>query len=135
MEIFKSDKMKTFYPKMLITSVKAFKAKKYILVSFIFLGLFEFLPSESFAQKLEFSYSYFNLTRNNGGGTLEQGDTIEIHALAKVNTTTNNFYYIDTMRTWTAYVPGSMQLITNEGIIFGGPYSDATNDDDYIRYI
>src|SRR3978361_18416 len=50
------------------------------------------------AQKLEFSYSYINLSRNSGGGTLEQGDTIEVHALVKVNSTTNNFYYIDTIR-------------------------------------
>ena len=77
------------------------------------------IPLASFSQKLEFSYSYFNLTRNNGGGTLQQGDTIEIHALAKVNATSWNFYYIDTMQTGTQYVPGSMQLITNEGVLFG----------------
>src|SRR3978361_19114 len=50
------------------------------------------------AQKLQFSYSYINLSRTNAGGTLEQGDTIEVHALVKVNSTTNNFYYIDTIR-------------------------------------
>ncbi|MEP6847043.1 MAG: hypothetical protein ABI861_13615, partial [Panacibacter sp.] len=31
-------------------------------------------PVSVFSQKLEFSYSYFNLTRNAGGGTLQQGD-------------------------------------------------------------
>ena len=83
----------------------------------------------SFSQKLEFSYSYFNLTRNSGGGTLEQGDTIEVHALVKVNATTNNFYYIDTIRTGTQYINNSIELITNEGVLFGGPYTNTTNDD------
>ncbi len=79
--------------------------------------------------KLEFSYSYFNLSRNNGGGTLEQGDTIEIHALAKVNSTTNNFYFIDSIPTGTQYISNSVKVITNEGVLYGGPYTDATNDD------
>ena len=81
------------------------------------------------AQKLEFSYSYINLSRNNGGGTLEQGDTIEVHALVKVNAITNNFYYIDTIRTGTQYINNSIKLITNEGILFRGPYTNAPLDD------
>ncbi len=94
-------------------------------------GFLSFLPSTSFSQKLEFSYSYFNLSRNSGGGTLEQGDTIEVHALVKVNFTTNNFYYIDTIRTGMQYVSNSVKLITNEGVSFAGsgPYTDLTNDD------
>ncbi len=82
------------------------------------------------AQKLDLSYSYVNLTRNNGGGTLEQGDTIEVHALVKVNATTKNFYYIDTIRTGTQYINNSIKLITNEGVLFRGPYTDAPLDDD-----
>src|SRR5450432_3907452 len=81
------------------------------------------------AQKLEFSYSYINLSRNNGGGTLEQGDTIEVHALVKVNATTNNFYYIDTIRTGTQYINNSLKLVTNEGVLFRGPFTDAPLDD------
>ena len=88
-------------------------------------------PFASFSQKLELSYSYFNLTRNSGGGTLEHGDTIEIHALAKVNSTTKNFYYIDTIPTGTSFINGSLKLMTNEGVSFtgSGPYTDASNDD------
>ncbi len=83
------------------------------------------------SQKLEFSYSYFNLTRNTSGGTLEQGDTIEVHALAKVNATTNNFYYIDTIRTGTKYIDNSLKMMTNEGVLFSGsgPFTNTTNDD------
>ena len=88
-------------------------------------------PIRSFSQKLELSYSYFNLTRNNGGGTLENGDTIEIHALVKVNSTVKNFYYIDTIPAGTSFISGSLKMMTNEGISFpgSGPYTDASNDD------
>ncbi|MEO8763299.1 MAG: T9SS type A sorting domain-containing protein [Ginsengibacter sp.] len=89
-------------------------------------------PLHLFSQKLEFSYSYFNLTRNSGGGTLENGDTIEIHALVKVNSTTDNFYYIDTIPAGTQYVGGSMELMTNEGILFDGPYTNTSNDDEGV---
>ena len=86
------------------------------------------IPLASFSQKLELSYSYFNITRNNGGGTLEQGDTIEIHALAKVNSTTKNFYYVDTIPTGTQYISGSLKLVTNEGVLYpgSGPYTDVS---------
>jgi len=88
-------------------------------------------PFSSLGQKLQMSYSYFNLSRNNGGGTLQTGDTIEIHALAQVNATVKSFYYMDTVPTGTSYISNSMKLMTNEGIIFsgGGPFTDLTNDD------
>lgn len=107
-------------------------AKKTLAGIVIFLCLFQALiPLNSFSQKLVFSYSYFNLTRNTGGGTLQQGDTIEVHALVKVNATTNSFYYIDTIRTGMQYINNSIKLTTNEGLLFpgSGPYTDATNDD------
>lgn len=84
------------------------------------------------AQKLQFSYSYINLSRNNGGGTLEQGDTVEVHALVKVNSTTNNFYYIDTIRTGTQYIDNSLKLVTNEGLLFRGSYTNAPLDDNGV---
>ncbi|MEO8861539.1 MAG: T9SS type A sorting domain-containing protein [Ginsengibacter sp.] len=95
-----------------------------------------FIPTVTYSQKLEFSYSYFNITRNVGGGTLEQGDTIEVHALAKVNSTTNNFYYVDTIPTGTQYISGSLKLVTNEGVLFAGsgPYTDVGNDDAGLYY-
>ena len=108
------------------------KSGSYIVAAFLLILTF---PTSVTAQKLEFSYSYFNLTRNSGGGTLEQSDTIEIHALVKVNSTTYNFYYIDTMRAGTQYIPGSMQLITNEGVVVGGPYTDASSDDAGVLWV
>ncbi|MEO6638999.1 MAG: hypothetical protein ABIN25_12030, partial [Ginsengibacter sp.] len=91
-----------------------------------------FITTTITAQKLQFSYSYINLSRNNGGGTLEQGDTIEVHALVKVNSTTNNFYYIDTIRTGTQYLDNSLKLVTNEGVLFRGPYTNAALDDNGV---
>jgi len=89
------------------------------------------MPSVLLAQDIEFSYSYINVTRNNGGGTAQQGDTIEVHALVKINSgkTASNFFYTDTIRTGTEYVPNSMRIITNEGINFRGPFTDTDNDD------
>jgi hypothetical protein len=132
--------MKNFYSENIMASFllilkqgkKVVPKNKYIAFVIIFLLFAQtFTPSFLFAQKLEFSYSYFNLTRNNGGGTLEQGDTIEVHALVKVNSATRNFYYIDTIPTGTQYINNSIKLVTNEDILFSGsgPYTDATNDD------
>lgn len=104
-----------------IKNIPVFKAAVFLLLLFF--------ATSIKAQKLEFSYSYINLSRNNGGGTLEQGDTIEVHALVKVNATTNNFYYIDTIRSGTQYINNSARLITNEGVLFRGPYTDAPLDD------
>src|ERR1019366_8508460 len=104
-----------------------------LLMEFVFLFCFPqlIIPLASFSQKLEFSYSYFNLTRNNGGGTLEQGDTIEIHALIKINNSSSNTYYVDTIPSGTKFINNSLKLVTNEGLLYAGsgPYTDATNDD------
>jgi hypothetical protein len=88
-----------------------------------------FSSSHISAQNLTFSYSYQNVTRNSTGGTLENGDTIEVHALVKVDVTTSNFYYIDTIRTGTQYVNNSLRIETNEGLSFRGPYTSASGDD------
>ncbi len=126
--------MRSFYlyVKRLLFHVTApfIKIKALVGGTLFFITVIFLIPSIPLnAQKLQFSYSYINLTRNNGGGTLEQGDTIEVHALVKVNSVTNNFYYIDTIRTGTQYINNSLKLITNEGIIFRGPYTNAPLDD------
>jgi len=105
---------------------------KKLYITFLFFTIFfsqSIFTSTIFAQ-VNFSYSYFNLTRNNGGGSLELGDTIEVHALGFVNkgTTLTNFYFIDSIRTGTQYVPNSLKIITNEGVPLV-TYSDASNDD------
>ncbi len=131
--------MKKFYPGRNIDvffitknySIEKFRDCKWNVFALIAIIIVfsQFLSQNIFSQKLQFSYSYINLTRNNGGGTLEPGDTIEVHALVKVNAITNNFYYIDTIRTGTQYINNSIKLITNERILFRGPYTNAALDD------
>ncbi|MDE3214698.1 MAG: hypothetical protein KGM98_15825, partial [Bacteroidota bacterium] len=102
----------------------------------VLLSFFLLLSPNTDSQKLQLSFSYFNLTRNNGGGTTEPGDTLEIHALAEVNSTTKSFYFIDTIPTGLQYVSNSLELMTNEGVLFpgSGPYTDASNDDLGVYY-
>ena len=91
------------------------------------------LPESTKGQAVTMSYSYENLTRNNGGGTLEKGDIIEVHALMLVkNKTANNVYYIDTIRNGAKFVSGSLKIVTNEGLTYYGPYTDGSNDDEGV---
>lgn len=80
-------------------------------------------------QNYTFSYTYQNVTRVNGGGTLEKGDTIEVRALMRVGKKATQLYYIDTIPTGLKYINNSLKLVTNEGLLFRGLYTDATNDD------
>ena len=105
------------------------RTKNMLLFKAVIFLLLVFSGTYTRAQKLEFSYSYINLSRNIGGGTLQQGDTIEVHALVKVNAVTSNFYYIDTIRTGTQYINNSIKLVTNEGILYKGTFTDAPLDD------
>ncbi len=131
--------MKNIYPSNFIMGffgdfkrAKLFSGRK-IFYIFNFVILFSYLfftPSLTSAQSLTFSYSYENVTRNNGGGTMENGDIIEVHALMLVNSkTTKNVYYIDTICNGAQFVSGSLKILTNEGLTYYGPYTDASNDD------
>lgn len=106
--------------------------KLFIPVLFVILSFTQsFIPTSLFAQ-VQFSYSYFNITRSSGGGTLETGDTIEIHALGFVpnGTSVTNFYYTDSIRAGTQYIPNSMRIITNEGVtVPGATLTDISGDD------
>ncbi len=130
--------MKNIYPLNFIMGFfEGFKRNKlrlgksmFFTLNFVFLfSCLFFAPSSIRSQKLTFSYSYQNVTRNSTGGTLENGDIIEVHALLKVDATTNSLYYIDTIPTGTSYISNSLKIVTNEGLTFRGPYTDATGDD------
>lgn len=115
-----------FFLKKLKLSRQLFNIK----YAFALICISQFFTTTSLiAQKLEFSYSYINITRGIGGGTLEQGDIIEVRALVKVNAITNNLYYIDTMRTGTQYVSTTLKIVTNEGLTYQGPFTNAPLDD------
>jgi hypothetical protein len=113
---------------------KSFKEEKIFsiciltaLISFLFC-----LPFQTKAQKVIFSYSYQNVTRNTTGGNLEKGDIIEVHALVKVDNTTQSFYYIDSIPSGTQYISNSLKIVTNEGVTYLGPYTDGSGDDEGI---
>lgn len=120
----------SYFDKSIIHPV--FRKRAFAIISFfVLLAGSSLIPATLLAQNIEFSYSYINVTRNSGGGTLQAGDTIEVRALAKINSgnTVYRFFYIDSIRTGTQYVPNSIRIITNEGINFNGPFTDADNDD------
>lgn len=129
--------MEIFYPRRfnevfyhLVLLVKLLVARKIIAIGLLSCCLFQMAPLNVAAQNI-YSYTYQNVTRNNGGGTLEKGDTIEVRALVKVENTTKDFYYRDTIRTGTQYIPGSLKIVTNEGLTFRS-YTDAGGDDQGI---
>jgi hypothetical protein len=89
------------------------------------------VPAKIFSQPtVRYSFSYINVTRNNGGGTLEPGDIIEVHALVNLATgsTLENVYFIAPITAGTQYVPNSMKLITNEGVLLRA-FSDLSGSD------
>ena len=89
--------MKSFPDKLLSAKKVRYSDRSRGFLVFFFLFFVPiFFSSGLFAQSLDFSYSYLNITRNNGGGTLEVGDTIEVHALVPVKTGTSitNVYFI-----------------------------------------
>ncbi|HSC37446.1 MAG TPA: hypothetical protein VLD19_06235, partial [Chitinophagaceae bacterium] len=73
--------------------------------------------------------SYINVTKGVNGGTVEPGDTLEIRASFVVK---SGFYdscaYADAVPVGTAYIPGTIRVLTNEGIIYK-QFTDALNDD------
>ncbi|MEO8820066.1 MAG: hypothetical protein ABI374_04430, partial [Ginsengibacter sp.] len=130
--------MKNVYPSNFLTGFfgdlkrckRSSSSKRFVLFNFIILFSNLFLvPSSTNAQKLTFSYSYQNVTRNSIGGTLENGDIIKVHALVKVDAATKSFYYIDSIPTGTQYISNSLKIVTNEGLTYLGPYTNNSNDD------
>ncbi|MEO9021981.1 MAG: T9SS type A sorting domain-containing protein [Ginsengibacter sp.] len=129
----------SFFEKILrqFTRESVIKGKRRFLTSglIVFVSLFFgqlFLSSKLFAQvpDLDFSYSYVNVTRNNGGGTLETGDIIEVRALINImpGSTITNVYFISPVPAGTEYVPNSMKMISNEGATLKS-YSDVGGSD------
>ncbi len=73
--------------------------------------------------------SYVNITKGTNGGTVEPGDTLEIRASFVVKA---GFYdscaYVDLVPAGTVYIPGTIRVLTNEGIIYK-QFTDAIGDD------
>lgn len=111
--------------------------KKYILRVFLFSFLRFFLVGtiiindlrQANAQNIDFGKSYINVTKGTNGGTVETGDTLEIRASFVVRSGTyDSCRYQDAVPTGTAYIAGTIRVLTNEGKIYK-QFTDAYGDD------
>ncbi|HEX2534410.1 MAG TPA: hypothetical protein VHK69_11780, partial [Chitinophagaceae bacterium] len=81
------------------------------------------------AQNIDFGKSFVNISKGQNGGTLEPGDTLEIRASFVVRSGTyDSCAYMDVVPAGTAFVPGSIRVLTNEGKIYK-QFTDAPGDD------
>lgn len=78
--------------------------------------------------------SFINVTKGIGGGTVETGDILEIRASVTlrqnggVNSALDSCAFFDNVPAGTAFVPGSLAILTNEGKVYKG-FTDAAGDD------
>lgn len=108
--------MKTHLPKILFISI------------LVILSLAN--NQQVFAQQVQTGKSYINVTKNITGGTFEPGDILEIRAAIAVGNpaTITRVRYNDTINSNFTYIPGTLKIITNEGLTFRS-FTDAANDD------
>ncbi|HLO37394.1 MAG TPA: hypothetical protein VK173_02830, partial [Lacibacter sp.] len=84
---------------------------------------------------IETAKSYTNVTKNNGGGSIDVGDVLEIRATLSLSAgTIDSLSFQDTLKAGAgfAYQTTTVALRTNEGKIFpigGSAYTDASGDD------
>jgi hypothetical protein len=107
--------------------MKRFLPVVILISSHILSGL---LGASALYAQVETGRSYVNITKGATGGTFEPGDTLEIRAAIAVgnSTTITNARYNDTIDNNFTYVPGSLKILTNEGLTFRA-YTDAASDD------
>jgi len=83
---------------------------------------------------IDFSKSYVNITKGNGGGTVNPGDTLELRATLVVrsgaSSSVDSLALYDTLASGEGLVlvPGSIALRTNEGKVYKS-FSDAFDAD------
>src|SRR5574337_1642363 len=96
------------------------------VVIFIFLTQFSLT---SYSQNIDFGKSYINISKRTSGGTVEPGDILEIRSSIVVRSGTyDSCGYFDAVPAGTAYIPGTIRVLTNEGKIFR-QFTDASGDD------
>jgi hypothetical protein len=82
-----------------------------LLLFLLFLGL-----QQVNAQTFDYGKTYTNVSKGVNGGTVETGDTLEIRTTFVVRTSYyDSCAYYDTLRAGTAYIPGTLKILTNEG--------------------
>ena len=95
----------------------------------ILLSLFS---SSHLTAQVQTGKSYINVSKNSTGGTFEPGDTLEIRAAIAVGSFSSfsitQVRYNDTINSNFTYIPGTLKILTNEGLTFRA-YTDAASDD------
>ncbi len=102
----------------------------FLLLRLIFLSAVLFCKTEFVSgQNIDFGKSLTNITKGLNGGTIESGDTLEIRSSFVVRSGTyDSCRYQDVIPAGTAYIPGTIRILTNEGKIFR-QFTDAYGDD------
>jgi hypothetical protein len=86
-------------------------------------------PGTAWSQSINFGKSYINVTKGVSGGTVEQFDTLEIRASFVVRSGMyDSCGYFDVIPAGTSYIPGTIRVLTNEGVIYK-QFTDGPNDD------
>lgn len=88
-------------------------------------------PSSS---NIDYSRSYINITKGTTGGTVDPGDTLEMRMTFVVRTnpsSADSLSFTDTLFSGNGFrlIPGSIAVRTNEGKIYGNPFTDALDTD------
>ncbi len=102
------------------------KSLPFLLISMVCCMLHE----NAGGQTIDFGKSYVNLTKGLNGGTIEPGDILEIRASFVVRSgVVDSCSFSDNIPAGTAYIPGTIRIITNEGKIYK-QFTDALPDDE-----
>ncbi len=90
---------------------------------FLLLALTSCIYQYTFSQATKFGNSYINLSKKTIGGTVQNGDTLEIRTCYYFSSgyNSNAIYfvrYVDNVPTKTIFASDSLRLITNEGLTY-----------------
>ena len=93
-----------------------------------------FCANPALAQlKIDYGKSYVNVTKGATGGTIEPGDILEVRATfvvggSGVNDFVDSCAYFDVVPANTVYIPGTLTVLTNEGLVYKA-FTDLIGDD------
>jgi trimeric autotransporter adhesin len=80
--------------------------------------------------------SYVNITKSNGGGSIDVGDVLEIRATISISGTSgvtpvDSLSFHDTLKAGAGFSlqAGTLAMRTNEGKIYGSTFTEAAGDD------
>jgi len=106
------------------------------LLFFSLLSLFFFIAKQGYAQggRVDIGKSYVNISKLNGGGTFNPGDTLEIRVTIAVKKTTS-YTAIDSVQVFdivpahTTFINNSLRVATNQGLTYKGPFTSGIDAD------